>query len=105
MSIKIVVNETITQHMKLYAAYTEWLKFIYFSDLVVCDLRAIDDRCRTRPIYLKRSIAVEDDRGIFIDTDSEIIGVVRYSRYQAADAAAFGKVLIDDDVLQEAESW
>jgi hypothetical protein len=56
--------------MKLDSAYAERLELVDLGDLVICDLRAIDHRSRTRSVNLELAFTVKNDRGVFIDTDT-----------------------------------
>ena len=90
--------------MKLDSADAEGFVVGDLGDLVVGDLRTIDDRDRTASKNLETALSVEDYRGVLVYADAEVISIVRNCRNKTADTAAFREVLVDDDVLQETET-
>src|SRR5215475_1044418 len=98
MSIKVIVDQTVAQDMKLNAADAECFVFGDLGDLVVRDLRAIYDGHRPGAKNFHHALAVKNDRCIFVDPDAQVIRIVRNRRDKAADASAFSKMLVNDDV-------
>src|SRR5206468_936426 len=67
-------------------------------------LRSVYDRRRALAKDLEDAVAVKNDRRVLVNADAEVVRIVGYGRDQPADAAALGKVLIDDYVFKEAEA-
>ena len=85
--------------MKLNAADAKGFVFADFGDFVVGDLRAIHNRHRACAENFQYALVVKNYRRIFVNADAEIIRIIRYRSNQAADAPAFGKMLVNDDVF------
>src|SRR5215218_23590 len=103
MTVQKIVEQPVPQNVKLHPAYTEFLVVRDLGDLVVRDLGPVDDRYTALPVDFHDAFAVKDDRRVLIDPDTKIIRVKRYRRDQAADTAALGEVLIDNDVFKNTQ--
>ena len=88
MAVNEIINEAVTQDMQLYAANTKRFVFRNFCDLVIRDLRTIDDGDRAGSKYFHYAIVVEYDRRVFIYADTQIVWIVRDRSDQAADTLA-----------------
>ena len=99
MSFQIVINQSVTQDVQLDAADAETLVVTDFRYFVEGYLGSVNDRCRALSKNLKDPVAVEHDGSILVDADAQIVRVIRDSRNETADAPAFGKMLINNDVF------
>ena len=104
MPFDVVIYESIAKDVQVYAADRERLVLSDLSDLVICDLRAVNHRNRTLAEYLHHAVRIQDDRGVLIDTNAEIVWIIADRRDEAADASPLGEMLVDNDVLKEPEA-
>lgn len=76
MAVAIIIDQAVAENVELNAAHTKWLKFIYFRDLIVCDLRTVNDGRRADAIDLERALSIENDGGILVDAYTQIVWVI-----------------------------
>src|SRR5215216_615425 len=90
--------------MQLNTADAEFLIVTNFGDLVVGDLRSVDDGNASLPVNFHHAFAVQDDRRVFVNPNTEVVRIKRDRSDEAAYPAPLGEVLVYDDVFEEAQS-
>ena len=74
-----------------------------FSDIRVRNVGTVDNVNGASADHIK-NVVIEDDRRIFVDADAKDPGILGDRAQQTPYPAALGKVLIDDNVANQAQS-
>src|SRR5436190_22924343 len=88
--------------MQLYVQQLEQFALIH-RQKVGDHMSSVDDGHGALADNLHARVALDDERGVFVDADSEQVRILSYDAQQATEALAFGKMLVDDRALQKTE--